>query len=351
MSEPRFSEDDISTVLRGAGGAWEEMRGKRLFMTGATGFFGRWLLESLWAADRQQGLGVQVAALSREPERFLRVSPHLGSWRGLSWVRGSVATLTPEMMPGARFDWVVHLATEGDLRVTAADPAAATAVIAGGTRRALEFGAASGARRFLLTSSGSVYAPQAPEVGLLTEDQALGSTGGTRPDAHAIGAEAKRLAERLCLEAPREWGLCAVIARCFTFAGPGQPLEGRFAFGNFMHDAVAGRRISLSGDGTPVRSYLYAADLAAWLWTMLAFGAAGRCYNVGSEDPISIRGLSEAIARELGAPGIDATNAPVPGQPHRRYVPSTARARTELGLRQTVSLPEAIRRTAGWLRN
>jgi len=344
-------EADLLHILRESKGVWEGLRGQRIFITGATGFVGRWLLESLQKADYVHGLDLQVVALSRDPERFLTSVPHLAVWSKLAWVRGSVVTLTPAALGDRRFDVVIHLATEADLAATRANPHAATEVIAGGTRRTLEVAVHTGVRRFLFTSSGSVYGPQPDGDTALSEDRALPAAGSDGRDAATIGAEAKRQAEAYCADFGRERGLETVIARCFTFAGPAMPLDGKFAFGNFMRNALAGERIVLKGDGTPIRSYMYGADLAIWLWTLLARGRAGSVYNVGSEEAIRLRDLAEAMARELAAPGIEIQKEPVPGRPVDRYVPSTQKAQKELGLRETTGWLQSIRKTADWLRH
>jgi dTDP-glucose 4,6-dehydratase len=106
----------------------------------------------------------------------------------------------------------------------------------------------------------------------------------------------------------------------------------------------------VKGDGTPVRSYLYASDLTVWLLTLLTKGVTGRTYNVGSEQAVTISKTAETVQREL-APGVRIHfMTPVKsGIPTHRYVPSTARARTELGLVERIDLREGIRRTARWL--
>ncbi|HWB98081.1 MAG TPA: NAD-dependent epimerase/dehydratase family protein, partial [Bryobacteraceae bacterium] len=281
---PRF---DLEQVLAASEVPWEDLRGRRLFMTGATGFFGRWMLESLLAANQRFGLQAEVIALSRDPERFWRIAPHLALQRGLTWMRGSVAALAPEALRDSRCDFALHLATEADLAATTANPAASLEVIAGGTRRALAAAAAAGARRFLFASSGIAYGRQ-PSGMERTPEGVLGEAGPAAPSdrGYLIGGEAKRRAELACAEYSRG-DFVPVVARCFTFAGPAQPLAGKFAFGNFLADALAGRTVVVEGDGTPVRSYLYAADLAIWLWTLLLRGRSGRPYNVGAEEALS----------------------------------------------------------------
>jgi dTDP-glucose 4,6-dehydratase len=96
---------------------------------------------------------------------------------------------------------------------------------------------------------------------------------------------------------------------------------------------------------------LYASELATWLWTILLRGAAARPYNVGSERAVSISELARVVSDVVAPTGrIERAQEPTPGKPAARYVPSTARARAELGLEQRVELPEALARTARWLR-
>lgn len=334
---------DLDEVLERAGALWGELRGARIFITGGTGFVGRWLLETLlWASDRRD-LGVSVTVLTRRAQPFIADAPHLARHSSVRLLEDDARSFA---FPEGAFTHVVHAASDTsplrdqDSRRRLFD----TTVV--GTRRALEFARASGARRFLFTSSGAIYGRQPADLELTSEDY----TGG--PDPAAVGSvygEAKRAAEMLCaLNAGTR--LHPVIARLFAFIGPHLPLDLNFAAGNFVQDALAGGPIKIAGDGTPYRSYLYASDLALWLWTLLVDGQSARPYNVGSAEPVSIRELAERISRAAGGLRIEVARQPVPGAPPERYVPSVRRAEEELGLQVSVSLDDAIQRTLAWHR-
>jgi nucleoside-diphosphate-sugar epimerase len=336
--------DDLDRVLAQMEGLWDELRGARLFITGGTGFFGCWLLETLlWANDRL-GLKASAVVLTRDSRAFEKKAPHLAGHRAVRLHEGDVRTFA---FADGTFSHVIHAGTDTGPVPTAEDRVRVFDSIVEGTRRTLDFAQRAGARRFLLTSSGAVYGRQPVGIPHIPEDY----PGGPDPaNATMSGGEAKRAAETLCA-IYADTHLAPTIARCFAFVGPYLPLDAHLAAGNFVRDALQGGPILVLGDGTPVRSYLYAGDLAAWLWTILLRGQPMRPYNVGAETAISIADLAGAVSG-LCSPACDVRLArtPTSGASVDRYVPKTARARDELGLRETVDLEESLTRTVGWYR-
>lgn len=317
---------------------WPQLDGARLFVTGGTGFIGRWMLEALVRAP----IAAEVTLLSRDPAAFAERAPHLAG--RCRMVAGDVTAL-----PSLADDYthIVHGATDASAALNESDPLRMFDTIVSGTRAVLDLARHCEAR-MLMMSSGAVYGCQPWEVTHVTEDD----RGGPDPrDPRSAYGEGKRAAEMLCAMYGKQLGVEVVTARIFALLGPLLSLDIHFAAGNFIRDAIAGRTIHVEGTGQAVRSYLYAADLAVWLWALLVEGKPGASYNVGSEEGISIAKLAKRTAALLGAAGVEIHGRPDPGWNPGRYVPSTQRIRDDLGLAATVPLDEAIRRTAaanGW---
>ncbi len=308
-----------------------------VFVTGGTGFFGKALLRH-WAGAPVPGRAVTI--LSRSPDAFRARHGELLQGLDVRFIEGDV--LQPRTLPAAGdFTHILHAATDSTLGLSLA-PLARYDQIVDGSRHVLDMAVRLGVKRVLVTSSGGVYGPQPAALDRLPEDF-HGMADPLNPqNAYSVG---KRAVEHLCALYADQHGLEPVIARCFAFVGEDLPLDAHFAIGNFMRDALAGREIVVQGDGTPVRSYLDQRDLARWLMVLLERGTAGRAYNVGSDQPITIADLAHAVARHgRPAPAVRIQRRPEAGQSaqRNRYVPDVSRARDELGLAVEIGLDDAI---------
>lgn len=347
---------DLDHIIEHTQGLWDELRGQRIFITGGTGFFGCWLLASLAWANDKLGLNVKAVVLTRNPKVFARKAPHLVHHPAISFHVGDVRTFD---FPSGSFNYIIHAATEASARLNAENPLLMFNTIVEGTRRALDFAVYAGATKVLLASSGAVYGRQPSELTHVSEDY----NGAPDPlDSKSAYGEGKRVAEMLCCLYAKQHGLEPKIARCFAFVGPYLPLDTHFAIGNFIRDGRCGGPIQVNGDGTPYRSYLYASDLAIWLWTILLRGKLCRPYNVGSENGVTISELAHQVAGCFQpaprvaialAPSFDRLKAlsgvkEQAGKLPERYVPSVQRCALELGLHQTIDLRESIQRTIVW---
>jgi dTDP-glucose 4,6-dehydratase len=368
MSLDKLSAEDLDHVLAHTRPLWEELRGSRLLVTGGTGFFGAWLLETFAHADEKLGLEAGAVVLSRDPAAFRRRLPHLGRCPAIAWRRGDVRE---GPLPEGTFSHVIHAATPSHAGRGGQTPWSLLTTIVEGTRRVLELARRCGAGKLLLTSSGAVYGKQPAELSHLPEDYGgsftdkKSSTGilpvlpghrleacATPLDPGAAYGEGKRMAEQLAAQYAAQYGIEAKIARGFAFLGPHLPLDAHFAAGNFLRDGLGGGPIRVLGDGRTVRSYLYAADLAIWLWTILFRGVSCRPYNVGSDRALTIGELAETIAAAFDPrPEVTVAPPPDPLLPPDRYVPDIRRAEAELGLAVRIELAEACRRTILWLKS
>lgn len=341
---PPLPVGDLDHVLAHTGKLWAGARGGNFFITGGTGFFGTWLLETFARANDAMGLGMSATVLTRDPAAFAQRAPHLAARSDLRFHQGELRTFT---FPAGRFTHLIHAAADTGVWTKNESPAGLTERIAAGMQHLLDFAAVAGIRNFLHVSSGAVYGPQPATLTHVPEDY----PGIAEPlPAGSAWAEGKRVAEQLCSAHAAQHGYSLKIARCFAFVGP--HLDGNYAIASFINDALHERPVQVTGDGTPHRSYLYASDLAIWLWTMLFAGAPGRAYNVGSAAGLSIAEVAEAVAEAAGGSiTVRIGGTPEPGRPVSRYVPAIGRAETELGLRVRVALPEAIRQTLAWQRS
>ncbi|MEI6209108.1 MAG: NAD(P)-dependent oxidoreductase [Desulfuromonadales bacterium] len=338
-----FSQQDLDECLAADHELRERLRGMRLFLTGGSGFFGRWLLESLLWANERFDLDISVVVLIRNPTRFCLQAPLLTTSRALRLVQGDVLEFD---FPRGEFTHVVHLAASSDSETQAADPLGLFTVIVDGTRRVLEFARQSGVKRFLYVSSGAVYGTQPPELPRIQEDYC---NLHDPVDSRSVNGTGKWEAEQLCSLYSTFGSLEISTARAFAFVGPGLPLDKHFAVGNFIRDGLTGGPVKVIGDGSPHRSYLYTSDLVWWLWKILVDGAPGRAYNVGGNEIVSIRELAEKVANCFSPSlSVAVAGCPESGKKPERYVPNIMRAVNELGLSVRIPLKEALLRTISW---
>jgi len=338
--------EDLENIYYGTGAVWSRLDRSRLFLTGGTGFFGRWLLRGFKYACDHYGTKVQVVVLTRNPEDFEKAEPELFSCDQFSFIRGDISDFE---FPQGSFDYIIHAAADSSDQALKNDPITMCKSIVNGIQRVLDFARGSPSARMLFVSSGASYGGSHPNLELIAEEWP------GRPidllDITRAYTETKRLGEMLCTVYGHQESVHTTIARCFSFIGPGLPLDANYAIGNFIQNVLDGNPVLIKGSGLEKRSYLYTSDLIVWLLTLLVQGKSLSVVNVGSDKAYSIGEVAETVSRILDGKGVEQSEEARAAPVRDGYVPSVAVARDQYNLRQTVSLEEGVRRTAicsGW---
>lgn len=292
------------------------LRDKKLFITGGTGFFGRWMLNLIQVLN-EQGYQIEATLLSRNPDAFLDKNPH---WRTdwLHWVKGDVINYE---WPSGKFDLFIHGAAdttpEGLLQ-----PAVLYDGIVSGTKHVLAHAAAAKAKRVLFISSGAVYGEVAE--GLLNIPENAPIPAPTNLPSNSYG-EGKRAAEIFATNFALNSPVDVIIARCFAFMGTG--IGQHLALNQFIRQAQQDKEIVIKGSGSSRRSFLHGRDLAVWLFKLLLSGKSREIYNVGSDKSYTIKELAELVRDKIAPDKKVVILGAGQKEVRMNYVPSVEKAR------------------------
>ena len=333
---------DLEEIIQNSATDLEEIVNKPLVITGASGFVGTWLTLS-WVAARKNvnGRG-RLLITSRNPQLLISLTKLIDP-------RGPVTALASDIrnlhIPSDfRNGNMIHAATPASAALNSSDPAAMLKVIIEGQERVLaEAGRVN--NKVLFLSSGAVYGRQPLDLSHLPETWEGAPQLG---DSNSAYHEGKRVAELMGNIAADRNGLSVTTARLFAFLSPFLPFGTHFAAGNFMKDALEKSEIQIKSGGGSIRSYQYASDLCSSLWALLARGASGCAYNVGSDEEVTILQLAHLVKASVNTSALVEVRGVNTAETVTRYVPSIQKITSELGIKNRVGLEEAIRRTAKW---
>ncbi|HIH0818393.1 TPA: NAD-dependent epimerase/dehydratase family protein [Vibrio cholerae] len=321
-----IGNDDLEKICAELQPCLKNLKNKHLLLTGGTGFFGKWLIETIHYLNKYQYLNLKVYLLSRDPSKFMRFYPQLSKSSWITYIKGDVRDFKFEF---EMLDYIIHGAADVYCGRDVQDGDELYDVILNGARNITFIANSTSCEKVLDISSGAVY-------GNISNDKkknGISEKTSCNPictDAYAVS---KFNAENYLVDNLN----CDIsIARCFSFCGAYMPLDGPYAFGNFVKDHIKGKVLTIRGDGTSKRSYMYAADLVIWLITILLMGKDRRIYNVGSSKPISILELAHEISQnrvEIKGLSVDGDDV---------YFPNTERSEQELGLKTSFQINESI---------
>jgi len=305
----------------------------RVVVTGAAGFIGSHLCESLLARD------CDVIGL----DNFITGSPdNLQSlWKAprFSFVKRNV---TEYIHVDGPVDWVLHFASPASPVDYLELPIQTLKVGALGTHNALGLAKAKAAG-FLLASTSEVYGD--PLVHPQREDY-WGNVNPVGP--RGVYDEAKRFGEAITMAYHRVHRVNTRIVRIFNTHGPRMRLKDGRAIPAFMTQALTGSPVTVFGDGSQTRSFQYVSDLVDGLWKLMERGGSDPI-NIGNPQELTLLELAKRIIRLAGSRS-EIVFRPLPEDDPKVRQPDIGRARTRLGWEPRVDTDEGLKLTLEWFR-
>jgi nucleoside-diphosphate-sugar epimerase len=351
-------DQDLAYICHEAKEAFSALSGKRLLITGGAGFLGYYLVQAALHWNARDGLGDPIRVTvydnyARGVPQWLQMlsgNPHL------NLVRHDITGPMPAN--AGPFEYVVHAAGIASPTYYRRYPIQTMDANITGLRTLLAHGldqaATTPLEGFLFFSSSEIYGDPTPED-IPTPETYRGNVSCTGP--RACYDESKRYGETMCVNFAGQYGLPVKIARPFNNYGPGLKITDGRVIPDFCSDVLHGRDIVLHSDGSPTRTFCYAADAVTGYYKTLVHGRPAEAYNIGRERPeISMLAVAEMIAataRILFGYGGTVVHRPsdetdyLVDNPNRRC-PIITKARTHLGYDPQVSLEDGIRRSLIW---
>lgn len=309
-----------------------KLNNSNILITGGTGLFGKSILDAL--IFMHNFYEFKITVLSRNKNNFLFNYPKY-NLEFINFISGDIRNFDCKRQD---FDYIIHAATPASAKLEKENPKEMYSVILEGTKNIIDIAKNMNVKKLLFTSSGAVYGEQYQSIKSFKEDyQGIPIT---------YYGKAKKISENIFLNS----NINVSIARCFAVTGPYLNLNIHFAIGNFIKDAIENRDIIIKGDGRPLRSYLYTADLVIWLLVILLKSKNKSIYNVGGGDGISIYDLAKKVSKQVNnyTGKVDILTKSNYNYPTPKYIPNNKKIIKEFGVKENYTLDEAIKRTIDW---
>jgi len=268
------------------------LKDKTVFITGANGLIGTYVIYMLHLANVVKNAGINIAAVSKSPP-----GSHLQDIFSNRYAFYPVDLNRPEgNCFDVKADYIIHGATYAQPKKFIRNYMETIHLNTTVTERLLNKARSDGAALLFLSSS-EVYGE--PDEGHVPTGEDF--PGLCSPvDIRAIYSESKRMGETLCFAYRNFEGVDAKIARISMTYGPGIGLKDERVLAHFLRQALFDKKIVMQDDGSKIRTFCYIADCVLMLLYIMLYGK-GFVYNVGGKDSISIRTLAEEICLLTGS--------------------------------------------------
>jgi dTDP-glucose 4,6-dehydratase len=305
---------------------------KRVVITGAAGFIGSHLAETL--LDRGFSVVGIDNLLTGDPSNIA----HLAG-RDFQFIKHDV---TNYIYVDGPVDYVLHWASPASPIDYLELPIPTLKVGALGTHKALGLAKAKGAR-FVLASTSEVYGDP------LEHPQKESYWGNVNPiGPRGVYDEAKRFAEAMTVAYHRYHGVDSKIVRIFNTYGPRMRVRDGRAVPAFISQALRNEDVTVFGDGRQTRSFTYITDLVDGILRLME-STVNDPVNIGNPREMTLEELARTIIRMTGASS-RIVYRPLPEDDPKVRQPDITRATTLLGWEPKVPLEQGLESTIAYFR-
>ncbi len=284
----RVLQEDFELLVK-SDTPFEELRGKTVFITGATGLIGSQLVKTLACCNRLKGTGIKIVAFVRDEKKAQKI------FGDIPYIELLVGDINDKVTYNGEVDYIIHGASATSSRYFVECPVETIITAINGTRNILELARVKKVEGFLYLSSLEVYGtPDGTEERVCENDYGYIDILNVRSSY----SEGKRMVECLCCSYMSEYGVPVKIARLSQTFGAGVEYNDGRVFAELARCAIEKRDIVLHTRGETVRSYCYTADAVSAIAYILLRGEAGTAYNVTNmSTACSVKELAQLVCR------------------------------------------------------
>ncbi len=265
------------------------LRNKIIFITGATGFLGMWLLRTIDYLNKKLKLNIKVIILLRSKNKKTNLKRFKNT--KIDYING---TLTDFIFKKKKIDHIIHLAAETSEKKNK-DHIEVINTIINGTIRIIKYSKYVKANSISYLSSGGVYGKDC------TNKQGWSETDNCSPSVYdkvATYGLSKKCAENMLTDSFNKLDNLKTINifRAFSFGGSYFNYDNHFAFDDFIKKRINQEDISLLSNGKVIRNYIHPLDLSSWLLLSINFNKVN-LLNIGANNNYSIKSLAHRVAK------------------------------------------------------
>lgn len=339
---------DIENIVRRLGKNVNNLSGKTVLITGASGLIGGYLVEVIAYLNSENKLVYPCKVIGMQKSEITKDSK-LGYLLNHSDVQFVSRSASVPYLPSSKVDYIVHSAGMSAPAFFLEDPLGTIDVNVNGIRWILEYAKQNKIKSVLYMSSGEIYGNPTAE-NIPTPESYNGNISTL--DSRACYTSSKRLAETLCRIYFEKYGVPVKIARPFIVYGPGLAITDRRVMADFMRSGLNGVPIKMMTLGLDTRSYCYVADATVAFFELLLSQKNGEVFNVASDiEEVSIYDIAVLVHKicnikdEVRVEKQDAKF--IKGAPNR-VMPDISKLKKAFGYKPEVDIEEGLKRTIEW---